>query len=202
MQKKFDSIKYWKKRYAEGGDSGPGSYGQLADFKAQILNDFVKRKNIQTVSEYGCGDGNQLSLAEYPEYYGYDISEKSIEICQQKFFNDSNKKFFLLPCFEQIKSDLTLSLDVIFHLIEDDVYEEYMKNLFENSKKFVGIYSSNFESNKKWPIHVKQRKFTQWIEKNYFDFKLIEIIENKFPFGKGNKVESFSDFYFFEKKDQ
>jgi hypothetical protein len=29
---------YWEERYANGGNSGQGSAGQLADFKAEILN--------------------------------------------------------------------------------------------------------------------------------------------------------------------
>ena len=36
-----DSRSYWERRYAKGGDSGPGSYEELASFKATILNDFV-----------------------------------------------------------------------------------------------------------------------------------------------------------------
>jgi hypothetical protein len=199
MSKNFDSKFYWKQRYAKGGNSGPGSYGKLADFKAEILNQFVQENKISTVAEYGCGDGNQLQLANYPHYIGYDVSEKAIEICKEKFFEDSTKSFYLLPCEKQIKCDLTLSLDVVFHLIEDQVYEEYMKNLFDNSHKFVAIYSSNHESKEKFSVHVKHRKFTHWIDENCSNFELVKFVDNKFPFGIGNKTESFSNFYFYKK---
>ena len=33
------SEKYWEKRYIAGGNSGAGSYGKLAEFKAEVLND-------------------------------------------------------------------------------------------------------------------------------------------------------------------
>ena len=36
----FDSKKYWNDRYLKGNDSGSGSYGILAKFKADIINDF------------------------------------------------------------------------------------------------------------------------------------------------------------------
>jgi len=35
----FDSNKYWEERYAKGGNSGKGSYGKSAIFKADVIND-------------------------------------------------------------------------------------------------------------------------------------------------------------------
>jgi len=64
------SEDYWEQRYAEGGDSGVGSYGKFREFQASFLNDFVARNGIRTVIELGCGDGSQLELAEYPTYTG------------------------------------------------------------------------------------------------------------------------------------
>lgn len=61
------STDYWESRYATGGTSGPGSSGKLAEFKAEVLNSFVRRDNVLSVIEFGCGDGNQLSLASYPD---------------------------------------------------------------------------------------------------------------------------------------
>src|SRR5579864_6395854 len=72
------SQTYWDQRYAEGGTSGSGSYGEQAAFKAEILNGFVARHGIQSVIEFGCGDGNQLSLASYPSYVGLDVSRTAI----------------------------------------------------------------------------------------------------------------------------
>lgn len=44
-----------------------------------------------------------------------------------------------------IKGDLALSLDVIYHLIEDEIFEKYMKDVFRASTKYVIIYSTDFE---------------------------------------------------------
>ena len=43
-----NSREYWEKRYASGGNSGAGSYNYLAEFKAEILNNFVTENNINS----------------------------------------------------------------------------------------------------------------------------------------------------------
>ena len=62
------SEDYWIKRYNLGGNSGAGSYDEFAEFKAEIINDFVGKNNVQGVIEYGCGDGNQLKYFEFKKY--------------------------------------------------------------------------------------------------------------------------------------
>ena len=62
------SQAFWEQHYAQGGTSGAGSYGKYAEFKADILNRFVQENSVRSVIEFGCGDGNQLSLARYPSY--------------------------------------------------------------------------------------------------------------------------------------
>ncbi|MDR0569556.1 MAG: class I SAM-dependent methyltransferase [Spirochaetaceae bacterium] len=96
-QRNFPGSKaYWERRYAEGGNSGAGSYNRLAAFKAEMLNAFVRDNNIQTVMEFGCGDGNQLSLARYPRYTGFDVSETAVKLCKNRFKGDATKTFYLL----------------------------------------------------------------------------------------------------------
>src|SRR5947207_2716559 len=87
------SAEYWETRYADGGNSGAGSYEKFAAFKAEVLNDFVRTHGVQTVIEFGCGDGNQLSLAEYPTYTGFDISATAVTICRNRFAGDPSKTF-------------------------------------------------------------------------------------------------------------
>ena len=45
--------------------------GELAKFKARVMNDFVRENGIRSVIELGCGDGMQLALADYPRYLGH-----------------------------------------------------------------------------------------------------------------------------------
>jgi len=197
---RFNSLSYWENRYSQNGNSGAGSYGRLAIFKASFLNNFVKNNNINSIIEFGCGDGNQLSLAKYPSYIGYDVSKTAISICQKKFKSDSNMAFKHIDDEIGGAADLTLSLDVVFHLIEEKTYEEYMRRLFSSSKKFVIIYSSNYENKHTNAVHVKHRRFTDYVEKNIEQFELIETFKNIYPYSKLSPEQtSFSDFYVFKK---
>lgn len=194
------SEDYWIQRYEAGGHSGAGSYAELAQFKATVINDFVKKHDVRSVIEFGCGDGNQLTLSDYPRYHGFDISPKAIAICKEKFAADDTKTFHLMNAYRGETADLVLSLDVIYHLIEDDVFEQYMQTVFSAAKRFVIIYSSNKSEGKSSPHpHVKHRKFTDWIEKHANAWRLLDHIPNRYPFNETTKEGSFADFYLYEK---
>lgn len=194
-KRSFNSASYWEERYAKGRTSGEGSYGKLAEFKAQVLNQFVVKNNINTVIEYGCGDGNQLKLANYPSYIGFDVSRTAVERCRNFFRYDKTKRFELINNYKNETSELTLSLDVIYHLVEDYVFDEYMTRLFSSSSRFVIIYSNDIEqgaqiTNK----HVRFRRFSEWVNNNAKDWDLKEIKENKL------KEASAADFFIYEKR--
>ncbi|NER18282.1 methyltransferase domain-containing protein [Spongiivirga citrea] len=194
------SKDYWEKRYSKKGNSGPGSYNRLATFKAEVLNDFLAKNNIQSVMEFGCGDGNQLTLAKYPSYLGIDVSTTAISLCKELFTEDSTKEFFTYTDteFRSKKVDLTLSLDVIYHLIEDAVFNAHMSDLFNHSSAYVIIYSSNFD--KKQTFHERDRKFSNWIDQHQPEWKLVETVKNKFPFDPTDPDNtSKADFFIYKK---
>jgi SAM-dependent methyltransferase len=195
-----DSSTYWEKRYQKGQTSGVGSYGRLAEFKAAVLNDFVERNGVQSVIEFGCGDGTQLALAKYPGYIGVDVAQGSIAICEQRFADDTTKSFYLtskLPAHLG-QFDLALSLDVIYHLVEDAVFDAYMRSLFARASRFIIIYSSNKIEPSGVP-HVRHRLFTQWIEEHAPRWQQVRYIPNKYPHDpKWLDDTSFADFYIFE----
>ncbi len=196
-----NSTIYWKNRYDSGGNSGHGSYDQLAKFKATILNDFVLENSISTVIEYGCGDGNQLKLANYPHYIGFDISPLAISICSAHFAGDASKTFQSMESYQGQTAELTLSLDVIYHLIEDSTFSKYMILLFDTSKRFVIIYSSNTDNNANHSAqHVKHRKFSDWVADNKPEWTLLEHIPNKYPFTGDTRTSSFADFYIYSRQ--
>jgi len=194
------SERYWEQRYTGGRDSGPGSTGHLAAFKADILNTFVKTNKIKTVLEYGCGDGQQLQLACYPDYTGFDVSPAAIALCKEKFKSDKTMNFKLMSEYSKERAELALSLDVIYHLVEDDVFHRYMERLFSSSDGYVIIYSSNTDKNvNDQPRHVKHRKFTKWIEHHAPGWELTEHIPNRYPYNSRDGIGSFADFYIYKK---
>jgi hypothetical protein len=199
-QKGFVSGDYWENRYRMGGNSGAGSYNRLAEYKAEVLNRFVADNNIATVIEFGSGDGAQLRLAHYPSYVGVDVSRTALEATIREFAHDPTKRFMHSDeVGADDLADLSLSLDVLYHLVEDTVFERYMNQLFDASQKYVIIYSSNADR-KSDVAHVKHRRFTDWVERNRPDFGLIETRTNPYPEAIHDiDNTSFADFYFFER---
>jgi hypothetical protein len=194
------STAYWEKRYLAGGNSGVGSYGFFAEFKADILNKFVAEHHVQTVIELGCGDGNQLRLAKYPMYVGFDISSTVILRCKELYESDDKKSFRLISEYNDDKADLALSLDVIYHLVEDSIFESYMPMLFGASQRYVIIYSSDFEDNRGYEgTYIRHRKFTRWIQENLQNWKLVEHIPNRYPYRGDYRTGSWAEFFIYEK---
>lgn len=199
------SAQCWDDRYRLAGNSGAGSYGRLAEFKAQVLNTFVEREKISSVMEFGCGDGNQLSLARYPRYTGFDVSEHALQRCQQRFASDPSKAFYPVSAWKGKTAELALSLDVIYHLIEDGVFTQYMETLFNAAERFVAIYASNDEKLNALlgghVKHVRHRKFTDWIVKyKSAEWELLDWIPNAYPFDiRDQNNTSFADFYLFRR---
>jgi len=172
----------------------------MARFKADFLNRFVRKEGIASVIEYGCGDGNQLSLAQYPTYLGFDVSERAIELCESRFSDDSTKSFAHTDSYRGESAPLTLSLDVIYHLVEDSIFEEYMCRLFDSSQQFVIVYASNTDDNTSHDDeHVQHRRFSEWVVQNQPGWELHSHTPNKYPFKGNNKRGSFADFYVYQK---
>lgn len=194
-----DSSAYWESRYKNGGNSGSGSYGRLAQYKAKFLNKFVDERGISSVIEFGCGDGNQLELANYPNYIGFDVSSSAVEICRNKFKNNKSKQFSTLDHYSHQKAQLTLSIDVIYHLVEQSIYERHLAQVFDASLEYVIVYSSN-KTDQVGASHVKHRKFTDWVDVHRRGWKLVEKVENTHPYQGDVKTGSFACFYIYEKR--
>ena len=200
----FSTARYWDTRYRNGGNSGTGSYGDMGNYKAQFLNNFVAIHNIQSVIEFGCGDGNQLSLSRYPKYLGLDVSATAIRLCTERFAADPSKTFFNYDPLRfdgqdtRFRSELALSLDVIYHLVEDTSFELYMRNLFSSASRYAIIYSSDNDRPLARPAaHVRPRKFTDWIRDHAPQWTLCERLANPFPLSADETTGTFSEFHVF-----
>jgi hypothetical protein len=198
------SSRYWQRHYARGGDSGGGSYGRLAQHKASVLNDLVREHNVSSVVEWGCGDGNQLALANYPRYLGLDVSERSIQLCSDRFRDDHTKSFVAInpsTIFDRagfFVADLALSLDVVYHLVEHDVFERHLELLFASSRRLVAIYGVDADRPRHAP-HVLFRRFTDHIASTQPDWTLLARIPNPFPHSGDDRTGSDSEFFVYAK---
>jgi glycosyltransferase involved in cell wall biosynthesis len=193
------SSDYWERRYREGQTSGVGSYGRYARYKAEVLNGFVAAHGIRRVAEFGCGDGNQLSEFSFPAYLGLDVSQAAVERCRRLYQGDPTKRFLALngpaaiEAVRQFNPELTLSLDVIYHLVEDAVFAEHIATLFAVSTRYVIVYSTNFDRRYDFR-HQVDRKFTDHVARHVAGWRLREVVTNPY---KGADTQS--DFYVYEK---
>ena len=195
----------------------------------QIIEGYFNQLGLNkgTFFEMGAGDGVVLSMTKHKSYLGYDVSNTTLTSLRSKYGNDQSRNFIHYDggelSQEQLKesrSDLALSMEMLFHLVEENVWEQYLENLFALGTKYVIILSSNcledqnlkavFESihSKKQPAsirvrngicsdpsaHVLHRAFlSRVLEKESDDWVLFDFIPNKHP------ELCFSDFYFFKR---
>lgn len=189
----FSSAGYWDQRYRRGGHSGSGSYGRLAAFKAGFINAFMADNAVADVIDLGCGDGNLLSMLAVEAYTGVDVSAAVLERLAARFPRHGFIAFDALPA--QPPADLALSIDVIFHLVEDEVFARYMDALFSHARRFVLVYASNVDL--PWPSpHVRHRRFSDHVARICPDWRLVAHVPNRYAFDPARPDEtSFADFF-------
>lgn len=89
-----------------------------------------------------------------------------MDLCAAMFAADPTKAFSLVGDYRGESADLGLPLDVIYHLVEDHIFEDCMRLLFGAATRFVIIYASNCEKSAPAP-HVRHRLFTEKVAKDY-----------------------------------
>lgn len=192
------SAAYWERRYAAGGTSGLGSTGPQAAWKAQVVNGWVRELGVTSVVDLGCGDGQQLALAEYPRYLGIDPSGTAVRLCMERFADDATKSFLHLPPEEftdpagWLRADLALSMEVLFHLVEQEVYDDYLRQLFASAERWV-VICSNDTPGGDLAAHERHRSFTEWVATHATGWRLRERLDP--PAG----VDLMSSVYLYEK---
>ena len=175
-----ESSAYWESRYRFQGSSGAGSYGEHARKKAEFLNAFCREHQIADVLEFGCGDGAQLELACYKDYIGLDVSQTAIKRCRRRFESNPTRKFYQLEEFRGATADLVLSLDVLFHLVEDSVFLRHLDSVFGSAQRFVVIFSTNhMDPPDRRATHVRHRAFTAICASRFPEFELFERPEQE-----------------------
>jgi len=200
----FNYKEYWDKRYRAGGDSGKGSTGKLLEFKLDFIVSFLKRHELSVVVDYGCGDAKLLDmgLSLDIKYTGIDASEFIVEKNKKKYAN-ANIKFVNSSeyKFGSEKFEVSLSIDVLYHIINIKDYTEYMYNLFNLSSKFVIIYSATKNDLPNTEKHIKIRDFRPWIKEKMQGWTLFDFRKNLYPYDtiKSTSNSSISNFYVYKK---
>ena len=98
-------------------------------------------------------------------------------------------------------AELTISLDVLYHLTEDEVFLDTIRALFTWATRFVVIYASNVDS--AWPVpHVRHRRFTDHVAATEPAWRLLAHLPNPWPYDPAQPNEtSFADFFIYARPD-
>lgn len=140
----LDYVAYWERRYGRGGTSGSGSYGDLAAYKAEVINGFIAEHHVHSVAEFGCGDGNQLKQYSIPTYLGLDVASTAVQACRQAFAGDDTKSFALIRPGEDPDIgmfDLTMSIEVLMHVTREPDFLWSLDMLFRHASRYVIIHA-------------------------------------------------------------
>jgi hypothetical protein len=178
-----NSNQYWQDRYKFGGTSGKGSRGKLAVEKAALVNALCQTYNIGTIVEFGSGDGVCASMFDTGRYIGFDISDVAIEFAKDRCPDRNKHRFFN---YSKLSADeinatvlqnrlpgsvMSLSMDVIFHLVEDDVFYKYIDTLCKAPSDYIVVRSSDIDGCPH--AHYRDRAYSQILIEKY-GLKLIE----------------------------
>lgn len=176
-----ESSKYWEERYRLGGESGDGSRGANAEYKASVINRFIAQHGVHSLIEFGCGDGVQLEMFNASAYIGVDVSQTVIQQCRTRFSGDAGKRFILNNDYAGECAELSLSLDVIFHLVEDPVYNTYLDRLFAAAERYVLIYSTSADLRDTGVPHVRHRDVAADVDSRFSQFERLPEDEAGIP---------------------
>lgn len=145
---------YWQHRYRRTGKgSGKGSTGPLLAWKADRINRAVQDLGVTSVLDIGCGDGQLASRLRVPDYLGVDLAPAAVGMARRAA---RPKKFQKLD--ETVEPrDLHLSVDVMFHLVDDADYRSHLDLLF-SAHRYVIVHATDFDAPGR--PHVLHRHWT------------------------------------------
>lgn len=178
-QIEYTPAGYWERRYRDGRTSGAGSEGDEGAYKAEYLSRFLADRDVKTVVDWGCGDGQVLKLVEFPaqtQYIGVDVSPTIVAMMRQ-CFDGPRYLFHTVDSFAtgtRTQLELALSFDVLFHFPDDTDYFAYLSKLFGSAEKYVMIYSTNYAGGRT-ARHVYRREFTPDIAERFPDWELTTV---------------------------
>jgi trans-aconitate methyltransferase len=160
-------LRYWRNRHRRERGSwesvGRGSVGRLARYKATLVDGLVQELGATRIIDLGCGDGRQADRFHVPEYVGLEVSDHAVAEARKRLSRHPNRTAHAWKPGDPIehRGCIALSMDVVFHLVDDDLFVAYMDALFSVGVDAVAIYSTDHEG----PVqgHVRHRNVSEWV---------------------------------------
>ena len=178
-------LRYWKNRHRRGRGHwesvGRGSVGKLARYKAGLVNELVQEVDAVRIVDLGCGDGRQADRFHVPEYVGLEVSEHAVAEARKRLAKHPNRTAHVWEPSDLLPETgcIALSMDVVFHLVDDELHDAYMRALFQAGTKAVAIYSTDYEGEPQG--HMRHRNVSRWVEENIQGWKRTQAVPPPWP---------------------
>jgi len=89
---------------------------------------------------------------------------------------------------------------VIYHLVEDRVFEAHLRSVFGSATRYVAVYSSNRDAPDDAGLpHVRHRRFTDFVDREFPGWKLCAKLEQPSTYSGDITKGSLAEFFLFEK---
>lgn len=148
----FESAKKFvemKRRHNQESLSGPGSHKGVTSDAVNFINSVIKKYNIESILDLGCGDWNWFSEVDLANcsYIGWDADELMIADNQSKY-GAENINFFVKDIFnnEYPRVDLIICRDVLFH-VEFELSTKLINDAKQKTKFFLSTCSRDIKVN-------------------------------------------------------
>jgi len=172
LQTDAQAIEYWNERFKLRKNVGWGShpksnwYKQKKDAVRRVLD----KDNVLKVLDICCGDCK--FIAELPQFQNNSIEYVGIEptksIYNQITKEFPDKTFLNITIPELIKTtmneefDLIICYDMLFHLVDDKLYDDFIKWMFNRKTKFVIVSYSDV------PEKIQKSEAGHYIPRNFY----------------------------------
>jgi hypothetical protein len=95
---------------------------------------------------------------------------------------------------------MVLSLDVIYHLVEQPVFESHIRRAFSSARRVVVLYTSDGPpmTRQRWPAHIRHRKVTDAVARLAPDWSLSARLPNPRPYIPDDLATTFAEFFIYE----
>ena len=132
----------WNHHYEAGGKSAEDdNYREPTRWKHDILNRFYT-PGKDTIIDVGCGDLQfwKDDLTPGDKYTGIDISETIAAKNHEKY---PNQTFIAASSdhTQNIKADVVICIDMLYHIMDDEVYLKTLGNLKKYAGSTILIYT-------------------------------------------------------------
>jgi hypothetical protein len=156
----------WDGGMKDGTICGSGSTIKYTENVRKFIQTIVKKYNIKSISDAGCGDRHWMKLLDFSniEYKGYDIVPRDKDVI---FFDITSQ---ILP-----QTDLIINRDVIWHLNEQMIASMINNFKKSNSKYLLINYFKHVDNS---VLKGQFRRVSLMKEPYFFPEPIEEILEN------------------------